>query len=115
MNKHSDHDTFIEAIHSKKMVSVTYYAKKYGKNRTRLCAPLDFGPSRRQGRIIDGGEIKYHFYDYESESGAHPVPIETKFIINMKITNDEFSPADFINWSLIENPWFVDRNWGEYS
>ena len=40
-------DRFIQAIHDKKRVRVTFDSKEDRAQVTRKCAPMDFGPSRR--------------------------------------------------------------------
>ena len=43
---HPQHTIFLDAIAHKRRLSVRFFDKKTGKERTRVCAPLDFGPLR---------------------------------------------------------------------
>ena len=54
---------FIAAIHAKNKIRLTFFSKEDGTNMTRLCAPMDYGPSRR---AADKQE-RFHLWDYESD------------------------------------------------
>ncbi len=56
-------DKFIDAIHSRSKIMLTFYSKEDNATITRLTAPMDFGPSRRAHDKSD----RFHFWDYESD------------------------------------------------
>ena len=105
------YEEFIQAIHNKRKIRLSYYAKKHGKVITRLCIPYDFGPSRRDKIKKD----KYHFYDLEGSERPHPTPIFPEKIRGIKVLDETFDPKDYVKWDVKKSPWFVKRDWGEYS
>jgi hypothetical protein len=110
MDKINNHEQFIAAINGKNKVQVIFYSAEDGQEISRLCAPFDFGPSRRKGVIIDGGKNKYHFWDYDSDTKQHNLPLTSDKIRSLEVLNEKFDPCmefDFI--SKVE--WFIPRNW----
>lgn len=105
----SNHDLFIRAIHEKRVLEITYDSKEKGMI-VRLCAPLDFGPSQRQGKVYPGD--KYHVYDLNSPDKPHPIPMSGDRIISINSTNKYFDPSKFITWEI---KWWIKRDWGLYS
>ena len=101
-------EIFIQAIHNKVKLRITYYASKYDSQITRLCAPMDFAPSSRAKDKSD----KFHFWDYESENGKHTTSKLPEDVFDIEITDIIFDPSDFITWTP---NWTVDRDWGEFS
>lgn len=103
--------TFIAAIHSKQKVSITFYSKEDQGNIARICAPIDFGPSRKFKDGID----RFHVWDYFPDGGKkpHPIPLEQSQIKSMTVLDETFDPAEFITWSPIA--WHVQRDWGRFS
>lgn len=99
---------FIAAIHGKKKVNLTFYSKEDGGILTRLCAPMDYGPSRRAHDKSD----RFHLWDYESDQKNHVLSLLPDQVIDIAILAEAFDPADFITW---QTNWFVPRNWGRYS
>lgn len=99
---------FIKAIHSKKKVRLSFYSKKDDEVITRLCAPMDFGPSSRAKNKDD----RYHLWDYESDSGNHTLSLLPAQIVKMDFTENKFEPSEFVTW--IPN-WIVERDWGVFS
>lgn len=57
------HDKFIDAIHNRSKIQLTFYSKEDDATITRLTAPMDLGPSRRAHDKSD----RFHFWDYESD------------------------------------------------
>jgi len=100
-------DTFINAIHERKILTVTFDAKEKGII-TRKCIPYDFGPSSRAKDKSD----RYHFHDLNSPEGEHNLSILPEQLVDLQITQDQFDPADYVKW---EPKWYVQRNWGKYS
>ena len=47
---------FIQGIHGKNKLKLSYFSKKDGMVITRVCAPMDYGPS---GEAHDGSD-RYH-------------------------------------------------------
>jgi hypothetical protein len=102
------HEEFIRAIHGKKKVRLDFFSQQDNSYVTRICAPMDYGPSRRSG--VDS-KNRYHLWDYESADGPHPLSLKADQIRDIQITNEMFEP-DFVSWTP---NWFVSRNWGAYS
>ena len=108
---HPNHDAFLSAIRSRELMRVVFDAKSDGTRRDRMCAPLDFGPSRR-ARVP---EPKYHFHDLDSPSGRHALGLAPEQIVSMSPTGETFDPADIVTWDTRSSPWHVDRDWGAQS
>jgi len=105
------HDTFIAAIHAKEKVFLRFFSKEDGTTLDRTCAPMDFGPSRRAKDQSD----RYHFWDYDSDTGRHTLSLPPGQIVSIEPAGDTFDPAEFISWSTSESPWLVQRDWGQFS
>jgi len=101
---------FIQAIKDKTKIRLTFYSKQDDMNVTRLCAPMDYGPSRKAKNKDD----RFHLWDYESQSQTpfHTLSLLPEQIINMEFTELPFNPSEFINWPT---NWFIKRDWGVYS
>lgn len=97
-------DIFLEAVHTKKLISVTFNSKEKGII-TRKCVLFDFGPSKRDKVKID----KFHFWNIDSN---HNLPVLVEQIINMEILNEDFNPADYVKWTP---NWHIKRDWGSNS
>ena len=104
-------DAFIEAIHDKMKIRLAFFSKEDGTTITRVCAPMDFGPSRRAQQKND----RYHLWDYESDVGQHVLSLNPDQVRDMLVLEDHFDPAEFVTWSTTASPWFVKRDWGDYS
>ena len=102
---------FIQAIQDKKKVRLTFFSQEDGKNLVRVCAPMDIGPSRRAANKAD----RFHLWDYESDSRNHVLSLLPNQVINIEVLNEVFDPAEFITWDTTKSPWFVTRDWGQYS
>ena len=105
------HEEFIQAIHNKRKIRLSYYADKHGKVITRLCIPYDFGPSRRD-KIKKN---KYHFHDLEGSEGPHTTSILPEKIREIEVLDQNFDPEHYVTWDTEKSPWHVKRDWGEYS
>ena len=101
-------DKFIAAIHSKSKIRVTFFSKEDRRNIVRLCAPMDFGPSRRAADKSD----RFHMWDYESDKKNHTLSLIPNQVVSIDVLDQNFDPAEFITWST---DWFVQRDWGQYS
>jgi len=101
---------FTASIHSKTKIHITFYSKQDGFNKTRLCAPMDYG-AKRQENTKDFRD-KFHSWDYESGEGGHPLSLAQDQIISMEISEEIFDPAEFVTWPT---RWRIARDWGVYS
>lgn len=101
-------DMFIQAIHDRRKIRVRFFSEQDNAVLTRLCAPMDFGP----GKKIREKNDRYWVWDYESDTGVHPLGLRPERIEDMVILDDQFDPAEFVTW---ETAWIVDRDWGRYS
>lgn len=99
---------FIRAINDKTKIRLTFSSKSDGKNLIRLCAPMDFGPSRR----ANNKENRFHLWDYESDEKNHTLSLLPNQIVYMEYLTEKFEPSDFVTWST---NWIVARDWGQYS
>ncbi|CAL2082927.1 hypothetical protein [Tenacibaculum dicentrarchi] len=103
-------ELFINAIHNKQKIKVTFFAKKYNEDITRICAPMDFGMS--QGKNTKDKSEKYHLWDFESSSGGHTLPLKPDVIKNIEVLDINFEPSEFVTWNA---NWIVSRDWGQFS
>lgn len=94
---------FIRAIQNKRKVCVTYFSKKEQKSITRICAPMDFGPSGKDPGKMD----RYHMWDFKDGRG-HTVSLLPEQIEKMEFLEAPFEPEDFVTWSP---DWIIARNW----
>lgn len=104
-------DEFILAIQNKRMVRVMFWSKEDNAVLVRMCAPMDFGPSRTAKDKSD----RFHLWDYESDRKNHVLSLLPSQVQKIEVTDDLFDPKDFVTWSLTKYPWFVSRDWGAYS
>ncbi|GGY93474.1 hypothetical protein [Shewanella fodinae] len=103
-----DEQLFIQAIHDKTKIRLTFASKEDGHNLTRICAPMDFGPSRR----AHNQDNRYHLWDYDSDKSNHTLSLLPDQIVEMEFLEELFDPADFVTWTP---NWIVERDWGRYS
>jgi hypothetical protein len=105
----AQHEEFIQAIHAKKRVKINFRSKEdRGSVLTRICAPMDYGPGKKQK---DGGS-RYWFWDYTSDTKAHTLGLSDGQIMSMTVTDDEFDPTEFVDWAT---DWIIPRDWGSCS
>lgn len=104
-------DDFINAMHTKKKVRVTFFSKEDSGILIRKCAPMDYGPSRRAKDQDD----RFHLWDYESDTNQHTLSLNPSQVRSIEILAESFEPSEFITWDTKKSPWFVNRDWGEYS
>lgn len=100
-------EIFISAIHKKKKLKIKFNSMEKGIIE-RTCIPYDFAPPSRSK---DKRE-KYHFCDIDSPDGMHTLSIYPEQLVELKILNENFNPADYVNWTP---NWTVKRDWGIYS
>ncbi|WP_081609391.1 hypothetical protein [Zestomonas thermotolerans] len=101
-------DEFVQAIQSKNKVRLTFHSKEDGRPLVRVCAPMDYGPSRRAKDKSD----RFHLWDYESDSAQHVLSLLPNQVIRVEVLPELFDPAEFVTW---DTQWFVQRDWGHYS
>ena len=101
---HKDHETFIHALHATQKLSVCFFSKKDNVQRIRTCAPLDFSPSRK----AKDQRHRYHFWDYDSDSGPHMLSLLPEQVISITITELIFNPVDIVTWIP---DWTIQREW----
>ncbi|WP_436904818.1 hypothetical protein [Acinetobacter johnsonii] len=106
-------NTFLNAINEKRRVKVVFYSKEDGMNIERICAPMDFGPSRK----FKDGLDRFHLWDYYPDQGKkpHPLPLTPSQIVSITLMAEHFDPAEFITWNVKTSPWHYSRDWGQYS
>jgi len=98
---------FIEAINTKRIVSLKYDSHEKGII-IRLCIPFDYGISRR----YKDGKERYHLYSLNGPEGAHNISILPEQILEIGLTNEHFDPGNYVTWTP---NWIVKRDWREYS
>jgi hypothetical protein len=104
-------DEFIQAIHDQNKLELTFYSKEDSHELIRICAPMDYGPSRRANNKDD----RYHFWDYDSDTERHTLSLLPDPVIHIKVLSKKFNPAEFITWNTQTSPWFVQRDWDQFS
>lgn len=102
---------FIGAIHSKNKVLLKFFSKEDGTQISRICAPMDFGPSRRAKDKSD----RFHFWDFKSDIKNHTLSLLPDQVISIDLISENFSPFDFITWNTLNSPWYIKREWGVHS
>jgi hypothetical protein len=105
------HESFLGAIKNKTKIRVSFLSDEDSRVIARLCAPMDYGISRRAADT----RPRYHLWDYESDSKPHPIALEAKNIRELVYLEDHFDPAEFIKWDTKKSPWHVARDWGQFS
>ena len=108
--QHRDHLLFIQAIHEKRKILCRYWSHEDNAELVRVCAPYDFAPSRR----YKDPSPRYHFWNYQSDSGPHPMGLIADQIREMTLLEERFEPAEIVNWDVAKRPWTVTRDWGDY-
>jgi hypothetical protein len=101
------HDLFLQAIHEKKIVALTFNSIEKGII-SRKCICYDYATSNR----YKDGNYRYHFHDLDSPDGKHNLSILTEQLLAIEISNEIFEPGDYVKWMP---SWSVKRDWGVYS
>jgi hypothetical protein len=108
---HAHHDVFVTSIHRRTRIALTFFSKEDRRELKRSCAPMDFGPSRRAKLKVD----RYHFWDYDSDTERHTLSLVPAQVVRIEATEIVFDPAEFVTWSIATSPWFIERDWGDFS
>lgn len=101
-------EQFIQSIHDKRKIKLTFYSKQDNSPLVRKVAPMDYAPSSK----AKDKSNRYHFWDYESDTANHTLSLLTEQIITMEFTTEYFEPSEFIRWAT---NWSIKRNWGIFS
>jgi hypothetical protein len=110
--EHKDHKAFLEGLRDLQRVTLEFRSKEDGNiTLTRSCAPMDYGPKRNAKDKTN----RYHLWDYDSDKRPHTISLLPEQVISITLTNHQFSPSEFVTWSMVNLPWFISRDWGEYS
>ena len=107
----TNHADIIQVIHDRNEVLVTFPSQEdEGQTLERRCAPMDYGLAR----ITKPPDIRYHFWDFESDSDAnHVVSLRADQILRVDILDSTFDPATpFVAW---KTNWHIPRDWGQFS
>ncbi|BCM88986.1 hypothetical protein IAD21_00828 [Abditibacteriota bacterium] len=112
---HKDHLAFVDAIHARKCIRLTFCKEKDedGQDReveVKTCIPLDYGPmlygnatpSRYQFAVKDIGVWGHRIERFSLFPGQ---------IINMEKLDVDFEPAIF---GPDQSHWCIYRHWGLY-
>jgi len=109
-----NHDAILAAIESCREIQLTWYSKDDGgAKQTRRCAPMDYAVSRK----YKDGMIRYHFWDFESDTGInHTISLRADQILTVDILDSNFDPASFVAWDTSKSRWTVPRSsWGSHN
>ena len=104
-------EKFINAIRAKQKIKLTFYSKEDIGVLVRTCAPMDFGPSSRAKEKNN----RYHVWDYDSDTGTHVLSLNPEQIASIEVLDEHFEPSNFITWDTQKSPWFVTRDWENFS
>ncbi len=93
-------DRFIQAMHDKHLVRITFYSEADKQTFIRVCAPLDYGPGK-----VDRSD-HFHVWDYEAVPDGRILSLKPEQVRRVDILDEEFDPNDFM--------WFTARDWGQH-
>lgn len=54
-------------------------------------------------------------WDYDSDTKRHVLSLLPEQVVKIDVLPDTFEPSEFISWSTASSPWFIERNWGNFS
>jgi hypothetical protein len=94
-------ERFLQAMHDKHMVRITFYSEADKRTFIRVCAPLDYGPGKGSKDRSD----RFHVWAEETVSGAHILNLKPELVSRVDVLNEEFDPGDYV--------WFMSRDWGQ--
>lgn len=101
-------DEFIGAIRTKSKIRLTFHSKEDGHPLSRVCAPMDYGPSSRAHDKSD----RFHSWDYDSDTERHTLSLLPAQVMSIEVLAEHFDPGEFVTWPP---KWIVERDWGAYS
>lgn len=107
---HADHQTFLDALFAKKRLSVEFRDSR-GRDVTRICAPLDYGPLRGASEHVE----RYQLWDLEGKRKPLNIVLLAGDVRSFRALDESFDPAAIITWAFKPNAWKVPRDWAEFS
>lgn len=108
---HPAHQVFLDALAAKRRLSVRFFSKKEQKEKTCVCAPLDFGPLRGAFEPLD----YYQLWNLEGRKKPLNIAVLPDDVREMTVLDETFDPAAIITWTFKPNAWHVVRDWGGFS
>jgi hypothetical protein len=108
---HAHHQVFLDALATKRRLSVRFFNKRLGRELERICAPLDYGPLRGAAEPTD----HYHLWDLEGKRKPLNVALVEGDVVSMTLLPETFAPAEIITWAFKSNAWHIPRDWAEFS
>ena len=102
MNFEEKLEVLKQAIERKKLVAIVADTDSSGRIE-RKCVPYDYGAS-------SSGKVCFHFKTLDSPTGGHIFLCLEKKLIDIKLLDDDFDPAEYITWTP---NWHIERDWGE--
>ena len=108
---HADHQVFLDALAAKRQLEIRFFHAKEKKELVRTCVPLDFGPLRGS---IDGLE-RYQLWEIGGKRKPFNIAVLPSDLLEIKVLDATFDPADIITWAFKPGAWHVKREWGPFS
>ena len=111
---HRDHNIFIRAIKERRKIRLVYFREEdNSSSQDKLIVPMDYHLGHRATDKSD----YYYFWDFEEEEADNGAPLilEPDKIVSMNMVEETFDPSEFVTWGTRELPWFVKRDWEEFS
>ncbi len=108
---HAAHQVFLDAITERRQLSVTFVSKKDGREQTRICAPLDYGPLR--GGLDQAP--RYQLWDLDGKRKPFNVVLAADEIMSITLLAETFDPATIVTWAFKPGAWHIQRDWGDLS
>lgn len=108
---HAAHQVFVDALNAKKRLTVKFRDSKTGREVTRVCAPLDYGPLRGATDQSD----RYQLWNLEGRVKPLNITLFEADLLELTPLEETFEPAEIITWTFKPNSWKLTRDWGEWS
>jgi hypothetical protein len=108
---HAEHALFLDAIASKRQVTITFFHVKDQRERTLTCAPLDYGPLRG----AQDPRPHYQLWDLGARRPPYNVVVHADDISGLVAADVVFDPAEIIKWAFKPKAWSIARDWGDFS
>ncbi len=108
---HAEHQTFLDALHAKRRLSVRFFSKKEKRELVKTCAPMDFGPLRG---ALDAAP-RYQFWDLLGKRKPLNIAVLEEDIREITPVDGTFEPEEIITWTFKPGAWSVARDWAAFS
>lgn len=108
---HLDHQVFLDALLAKRRLRVRFFHRKEGREFTRVCAPLDYGPLRGAKEPVP----HYQLWDFEKKEKPKNVTVTAAELLEITPLEETFDPSEIITWNFKPGAWSVPRDWAEFS